>query len=448
MNGWWIFAGTAAVALLSKHLIRFRGPPLPESLELRPRPLLRPARIDARRSARALVGADVAVDGARARDHRRRRLHHPPAAPPARDRGHVLDHVRARHRRDRRRRPRDDGPLAPRPDHRLRVLAGARLLARGAHLPLLHDHRPEDVADRTPSATCLRDRDRAPRGAPDRADDNRVLDEGRAPRRADARLRIAPGDCVSRAAVRPDLHRSAASHPRRAGGRRGASPSRACSCSPASRPGRAPRSQAPPAPGRKRSHPQRSSPRRGSRRSWMPLSARQITADLVTDLRLEAQALRKRDKNVAAAAAGRRAAPGALAADRPREQSRADRPRSTRREPRAQPRGRREPGAAARDCHRLGHRAAAHGRRDTSDGRLPRQRDAVHANARAPARPGPVRDHGDARRHARRRLPPARLHSSPPRASEVSSSRTSRRRSGSTSARARFGRRARRTRSR
>ncbi len=44
-------------------------------------------------------------------------------------------------------RPRDDRALAPRAGHRPPLLVGARHLAGGARLPLLHDHRPEDDAD-------------------------------------------------------------------------------------------------------------------------------------------------------------------------------------------------------------------------------------------------------------------------------------------------------------
>ena len=50
--------------------------------------------------------------------------------------------------------------------------------------------------------------------------DDGVLDEGRAARRADARVRFAPGDRVARAALRADVHRSAAARSRRPGGRR------------------------------------------------------------------------------------------------------------------------------------------------------------------------------------------------------------------------------------
>ena len=80
MNGWWIFAGTAAVVA---------------ALEV-PDPVPRAATSStprtsgsssasccsarSRRPARLLVGADVALARARARDHRRRRLRDPAAA--------------------------------------------------------------------------------------------------------------------------------------------------------------------------------------------------------------------------------------------------------------------------------------------------------------------------------------------------------------------------------
>ena len=69
--------GRAAVSLLSKYVIKWRGEHIfnPSNIGLvlcfldpRPRP---------RRAARLLVGPDVVVDGARARDHRHRRLHDP-----------------------------------------------------------------------------------------------------------------------------------------------------------------------------------------------------------------------------------------------------------------------------------------------------------------------------------------------------------------------------------
>ena len=77
LHGWWIFAGTAAVSLLSKYVIRLGG-----------RHIFNPSNFglvlcflvlgsEPRRAARLLVGPDVAVDGARARDHRRRRARDP-----------------------------------------------------------------------------------------------------------------------------------------------------------------------------------------------------------------------------------------------------------------------------------------------------------------------------------------------------------------------------------
>ena len=103
MNGGWIFAGTAAVGLLSKYVITFRGAHL-QPLQLRPRPVLRPPRPGARGSARVLVGADVGVAGARARADRRRRARDPLAAAPGRDRRRLLADVRGGCRRARGRR--------------------------------------------------------------------------------------------------------------------------------------------------------------------------------------------------------------------------------------------------------------------------------------------------------------------------------------------------------
>ena len=66
-----------------------------QSVQHRPRPLLPPARPDSRCAARLLVGPDVGLARARARDHRRRRLPDPPAAEAAAGRARLLDHVRA-----------------------------------------------------------------------------------------------------------------------------------------------------------------------------------------------------------------------------------------------------------------------------------------------------------------------------------------------------------------
>ena len=165
LHGWWIFAGTAAVALLSKYLIRFRG-----------RHVFNPSNFglvlcflllgrDARRAARVLVGADVAwlalalaiiVAGGLAILSRLRLLG---------DRGRASGSTFAA----------GIGVLAASghamtarwhlgPDLGRVLLAGARVLARDPRLPLLHDHRPEDGPRRaasraasTPSASgCSR----------------------------------------------------------------------------------------------------------------------------------------------------------------------------------------------------------------------------------------------------------------------------------------------------
>ena len=78
MNGWWIFAGTAAVSLLSKYLIRFARPATSSTRRTSGSCscflVLGPA---TRRAARLLVGPDVAWLAAGDRDHRRRRLRDP-----------------------------------------------------------------------------------------------------------------------------------------------------------------------------------------------------------------------------------------------------------------------------------------------------------------------------------------------------------------------------------
>ena len=144
MNGWWIFAGHRrgrAALEVRDHLPRASHL---QSVELRARPLLRAARAGARGSARVLVGADVRLARAGARADRRRRARDPVAAAPHRHRGRLLAHIRGRGRGARRDRARDDGGLAPRADRGRRSLVAARHLARGARLPLLHDHRPAD----------------------------------------------------------------------------------------------------------------------------------------------------------------------------------------------------------------------------------------------------------------------------------------------------------------
>ena len=80
-------------------------------------------------------------------------------------------------------RARDGRALAPRADHAAPLLVGARHLARGPGLPLLHDHRPEDGTPRAARADRVRARARDARSAPDRADAHRVGEQGRAARR-------------------------------------------------------------------------------------------------------------------------------------------------------------------------------------------------------------------------------------------------------------------------
>ena len=142
LNGWWIFAGTAAVGAPLQAPDRPSRPPRLQPVELRARALLPPARAGASRPARVLVGAALALARRRARADRGRRARHPLPAAAARDRRDVLGHVRRRGRGARRQRSRDDGRMASRADHGLGALAPARDLARDPRLPLLHDHRP------------------------------------------------------------------------------------------------------------------------------------------------------------------------------------------------------------------------------------------------------------------------------------------------------------------
>ena len=77
MNGWWIFAGTSAVALLSKYAHpRARATHL-QPLELRARALLPPSGRAARGSAGAVVGTALPRARLRHRTDRRRRVPHP-----------------------------------------------------------------------------------------------------------------------------------------------------------------------------------------------------------------------------------------------------------------------------------------------------------------------------------------------------------------------------------
>ena len=195
-RGWWIFAGTAAVALLSKYVLRVRG-----------RHVFNPANIGlvlcflVLGASRAEPldfwwGPDERMARAGARDHRGRRPRDPRATAVARDRGLVLVGLRRRAGRARGERARDDRQLAPGPGHGFPLLADPRLLARGARLPVLHDHRPEDRSSGKGSAARLCRRHRAPGDAPDRAPDDGVRDQGRAACRSGPRVRSPPASRV------------------------------------------------------------------------------------------------------------------------------------------------------------------------------------------------------------------------------------------------------------
>ena len=108
MNGWWIFAGTSAVALLSKYVIRVRGRHVfnPSNFGLVLCFLLLGAQ---RADPLALWWGPLSPSlvfalGA----HRRRRLPHPAATASRRDRSRLLGRVRCRHRRPRGERPHHD----------------------------------------------------------------------------------------------------------------------------------------------------------------------------------------------------------------------------------------------------------------------------------------------------------------------------------------------------
>ena len=159
-----------------------------QSVQHRPRPLLPAPPPDQGRAARLLVGADVGLARRGARDHRCRRIRHPPAAEAAAGGTRLLGDVRRGDRSARPCRPHDDRTLAPRPDLGLPAVVGARHLARGARVPLLHDHRPEDCAALPERPAGLCDFARIARGGADRTDDDRVRGEGRAARLARARL--------------------------------------------------------------------------------------------------------------------------------------------------------------------------------------------------------------------------------------------------------------------
>ena len=283
-------------------------PPLPQPVELRPRPLLRAAR-RRRAPTRSPSG------GGRCRRGWCSRSRSSSSAPSRSSRGCTCSRSRSR-----------SGSRSP-PASRVIAASGhemtARwhlgpitgfefwrvlvLLARGADLPLLHDHRPEDDRRREPVGRRVYAVSvGAPRGAADRAADDGVLDEGRAARRAHARLRRRARSSrllvAAPAGRRSPLRGGPCSAPLALAGCVGLR--RACSCSRASRRGpsaarrRARRRRGPALP------PVTVLPSKGVATQIDPKLARQIAADLVADLRIEADALRSRDKTRAAEAAG------------------------------------------------------------------------------------------------------------------------------------------------
>ena len=279
MNGWYIFAGTAAVSLLSKYLIKFRGshifnpsnfglvlcflllgPEPAEPLDFWWGPMT---------GWLALALAIIVVGGLAILV----RLHLLVIAVV------VLADIRGGARRAAAPRPRDDRALAPRAGHRPLLLVGARHLARGPRLPLLHDHRPEDDADGARGRGSLYAVvDRAPGGAADRAGEDGVLGEGRAARRARDRLR---GQAAARAPARRPPRPAVARRRRRRGAARlhGRDRRRRDPRAARRRPSRRSRTRG------RLPHDRRSCGRRASQTVLDRKTARQIAADLVADLR-------------------------------------------------------------------------------------------------------------------------------------------------------------------
>ena len=200
---WYVFAGVAGFSLLTKYVIRYRGSHVfnPSNIGLVVAFVVLGS--SRRRAARLLVGAAQRLDdrGLR-RDHRRRPADHPAAASP-RPGGDVLGRPGGRRRAPRRLGPLHDRELGVRAGLRRRLLAGDRHLARGADLPVLHDHGPQDRAGRAGRAGRVRPPRRGREHAPDGAADRRVRDQGRPARGPGRRVRRSPDPrparCPSRA---------------------------------------------------------------------------------------------------------------------------------------------------------------------------------------------------------------------------------------------------------
>ena len=289
--------------------------------------------------------------------------------------------------------------MASRPRLGLVLLAGARLLARDPRLPLLHDHRPEDDPRRAGRAPGVRRRDRAARGAADRAADDGVREQGRGARRPRARVR---GAAAARAARRRG--RALAAGPRAGLGagiaRRTVGAAAFAGAAAfigllvlAGIPARSSAGAAmPPAAAANELLAVTITPSEGLAPIDRP-TAQRIARDVVADLRIEADALRRRDLDRATAAAD-----GARLAQRcgGRSESATGAPSSSRTTAssgsasrsspaRARRRRRSSPSSRARSSVATLRGVAAH-RRES------RRRRPLHANVRAHARAGPLSD--------------------------------------------------------
>ena len=226
-----------------------------QPVEHRPRDRVHRVREHTGRAARLLVGTPRLRDApGLCRDPRRRAHHHRPHRA-ARHGGDVLADAGGRDRCAGGIGPLHGGPLGVRARLRLRLLAGHHHLARDPDLPLLHDHGPEDRADRTPQPDRVRLPRRRGQHPADGAADHRVRDEGRAARRAGRHVR------------RPPHRRSTALRPAIAPGR-----SRRADSRPAGGPGTGPAAPGSALPGARRRarHRHRRRRRPGSRRRHGP----------------------------------------------------------------------------------------------------------------------------------------------------------------------------------
>ena len=189
MNGWWIYAGTAAVSLLSKYVIKLRGRHIfnPSNFGLvlcflilgkgRAFPLefwWGPMSPWMALALAIIVAGGLAI---------LLRVHligiaigfwvtFAVAIGVISLAGHEMT-----------------ASLPSRADHGRLLLVGADHLARGPGVHVLHDHRPEDDPERHGRAARLRGRHRAAVRAADVAADDRVRHQGRAARLAHPRLR-------------------------------------------------------------------------------------------------------------------------------------------------------------------------------------------------------------------------------------------------------------------